>query len=64
VIGLDPEYHWAVVGEPSRKYLWVLSRTPSLPDATFEGILTLIREKGYDTGRLVRTRQTGESSSS
>ena len=28
VIGLDPDYRWAVVGEPGRRWLWVLSRTP------------------------------------
>ena len=28
VIGLDPDYHWAVVGNPNRKNLWILSRTP------------------------------------
>ena len=26
VIGLSPEYQYAIVGEPSRKYLWILSR--------------------------------------
>lgn len=30
VMGLDNDYRWAVVGNPNRKYLWVLSRTPQL----------------------------------
>src|SRR5690606_10310949 len=30
IIDLSPEYRWAVVGHPSRDYLWILSRTPSL----------------------------------
>ena len=30
IIDLDPDYQWAVVGVPSRKYLWILSRTPTL----------------------------------
>ena len=30
IIDLDPDYQWAVVGEPSRKYLWILSRTPTM----------------------------------
>jgi len=33
IIGLDPEYRWAVVGAPSRKYAWVLARTPTLESA-------------------------------
>jgi len=54
IIGLDPEYKWAVVGHPSRRYLWILSRSPQLPEATYEHILQLIRSKGYDPARLIR----------
>ncbi len=53
VVAVDPEYRWAVVGEPSRKYLWVLSRTPQLDDATYGAILKRIREElAYDSERL------------
>ena len=38
VIDLDREYRWAVVGHPSRDYLWILSRTPRMDDATLAGI--------------------------
>lgn len=60
VIGLDPNYRWAVVGEPSRRWLWVLSRTPRLPEAEFERALGLARANGYrlDTLRVSR-RQRG-----
>ena len=57
VIGLDPEYRWAVVGEPSRKYLWILSRTPTLSTTEHQQALAIIREKGYDPDRLVNTPQ-------
>jgi len=32
VIALAPDYRYAIVGEPSRSYVWVLSRTPTLDD--------------------------------
>ena len=57
IIDLGPEYECAVVGHPSRKYLWILSRTPTLVPAVYEGILERLRAKGYDTGRLRRTVQ-------
>lgn len=57
VIGLDPEYRWAVVGEPSRKYLWILSRTPRMSDAEYEHALRIIRKNGYDESRLIKTPQ-------
>jgi len=33
IIDLDPDYRYAVIGHPSREYLWILSRTPTMqPD--------------------------------
>lgn len=58
VIALDPEYRWSVVGEPSRQYLWILSRTPQLDEATYAAILERIEvELGYDVERLERMPQ-------
>jgi apolipoprotein D and lipocalin family protein len=59
VIGLDPEYRWAIVGEPSRDYLWILSRTPSIPDELYQRLMEQVRAAGYDTTRLRRTPQPG-----
>jgi apolipoprotein D and lipocalin family protein len=57
VIDLEPDYGWAVVGHPSREYLWILSRTPTMDAAVYDGILGRLRAQGYDTGKLVRTPQ-------
>jgi len=57
VIDLAPDYSYAVVGEPSRKYLWILSRTPQLSEATMSQILTHMEQKGYDPSPLIKTPQ-------
>jgi apolipoprotein D and lipocalin family protein len=59
IIELDDNYQWAVVGEPSRKYLWILSRTPLMEEAVYEGILDRLPQKGYDPAGLRRTAQVG-----
>jgi lipocalin len=59
VIALDPEYRWSVVGEPGRRYLWVLSRTPTLDETTYADILRRIEALGYDTSRLELMPQQG-----
>jgi len=46
-----------VVGHPNRKYLWILSRTPALAPAVYEGIVERLREQGYDPGKLSVTLQ-------
>jgi apolipoprotein D and lipocalin family protein len=58
VLVLNSFYEYAVVGEPSRKYLWVLSRTPVLDKSTYRGILQRIEELGYDSSKLRLTTQS------
>jgi len=57
VIGLAPDYRYAVVGEPSREYLWILSRTPALAEQDRKMIDELLRAQGYDPAKLVATPQ-------
>jgi apolipoprotein D and lipocalin family protein len=57
VIDLDPEYRYAVVGHPSRQYLWILSRTRSMDGALYESLVERIEKLGYDVSDLRRTPQ-------
>jgi apolipoprotein D and lipocalin family protein len=57
IVDLGPDYEYAVVGHPARKYLWILSRTPSMDEATYQGILDRLRAQAYDLSRLERTLQ-------
>lgn len=58
IIELDADYSYAVVGEPSRNFLWILSRTPTLDEDLYQAILGRLPEKGYDPAALVRTPQS------
>ncbi len=57
VIDLAEDYSYAVVGHPSRDYLWILSRTAHMNEDTFQTIVTKLRSSGYETERLQRTLQ-------
>lgn len=52
VLDLDPDYRWAVVGGPTRKFLWVLARDPQLEPEVFEGIKARAAARGYAVERL------------
>ena len=58
ILDLDPGYRHAVVGDPSRKYLWILGREPVMPDGTYQGLVAAAARAGFDTARLVRTMQS------
>ncbi|MOA39443.1 Outer membrane lipoprotein Blc precursor [compost metagenome] len=53
VLYLDDDYRTALVGNPDRKYLWLLSRTPVVSEATRERLIEVAEEQGYDTDRLI-----------
>lgn len=57
IIDLGEKYEFAVVGHPKRNYLWILSRTPIMKEATYLQILNRLQAQNYDTSRLVRTLQ-------
>ena len=57
IIGLDENYQWAIVGSPSRKNLWILSRTPQMDSTLYQSLLQKARDKGFDTHLLVNTLQ-------
>lgn len=52
VIALDPGYQWAMVGEPGRRYLWILSRTPGMDHHRLETLKARAQAMGYDLARL------------
>lgn len=53
VIQLDPDYRWAVVGDPRRKYLWILSREPTMDAELFARLKAGAEAMGYDLAPLV-----------
>lgn len=55
VVGLDPDYRWAVVGAPGRDYLWILSRAPEMTPADYDAAVAIARREGFETARLQRT---------
>ena len=57
VIDVGEQYEYLVVGHPSRDYLWILSREPSLPRATLDGAIERARANGFPVGILSYTRQ-------
>jgi apolipoprotein D and lipocalin family protein len=61
IIGLGPEYTWAVVGTPSREYLWILSRTPGMSAASYERAIEIARGNGFDVTRVVKTTNSSRA---
>jgi len=60
ILELGQNYEYAVVGDPSRKYLWILSRTPQIDEALYNQLLANMAKRGFATERMIRTTQLSE----
>jgi len=60
VLAIGPDYDYAVVGEPGRRYGWILARTPTLPDATRAQIDRQLRELGYQPELFENSAHTAD----
>lgn len=58
ILALDQKsYRWALVGHPNRKFLWILSRESALDEATYNQIVKLAADAGFDTDKIAKTPQ-------
>ncbi len=57
VLSVDSDYRFALVGDPLRKTLWVLSRTPQMDVPTYEMLVGVAREQGFAVDKLRMTTQ-------
>lgn len=63
VFALDDDYQWALVGDPSREYLWMLARTPRIDPALYQDLIEQAAAQGFDTQAIVQTEVRNNSSS-
>jgi apolipoprotein D and lipocalin family protein len=57
VLDLDADYQWVMVGHPSRRYGWIMARSKTLPDSTYQSILDRTRSQGYDPAKFSKVPQ-------
>ena len=58
ILAVAPDGEWMIIGSSSPKYLWILSRTPKLPEKTLEYIVALAAQRGYNVGKLIYVKQS------
>lgn len=61
ILDLDKDYKYAAIGDPKREYLWILSRTPEMKDATYQNILRRVEQLGFNPAKLQKTPQNAQA---
>jgi len=57
IIELDEDYQYALVGDPSRKYLWILGRQKIMEEITIQKLLEVARKNGFDVDNMEKIKQ-------
>ncbi len=57
IVFLDESYSQTVIGRTARDYVWLMARTPEIPDSDYQRFLTLIAEEGYDVSKVRKVPQ-------
>ncbi len=57
VLALDDDYQWSLVAGPDRSYLWILARTPTLPDATYRDLVERAESLAFPVEELIEVDQ-------
>jgi apolipoprotein D and lipocalin family protein len=57
IIYLADDYGQTVIGRQKRDYVWIMSRTPTIPDADYQKLVAFIGEQGYDVTRVRKVPQ-------
>lgn len=63
VLYIDDDYQYALIGQPSRRYMWILSRQPHLDEEIYNQLVQRAAEDGYDITQLRKTSQSDPSPS-
>ena len=57
VVYLDEDYTQTVIGRQKRDFVWIMARTPTLPDEDYEKILSFVESLGYDMSKVQKVPQ-------
>ena len=57
IVYLDKDYQHTIIGRQQRDYVWIMARTPHIPDRVYTELETFVASLGYDPGRLEKTHQ-------
>ena len=57
IIDLADDYSWALVSNPKRTTLWILSRTPNMDETLYNSLIAKLVEKGFEKEKIVKMVQ-------
>lgn len=57
IVYLDDDYSTTIIGRQARDFVWLMARTPEIPEAEYRNLVEFIGELGYDESQVQRVPQ-------
>lgn len=57
IVYLDDDYSTTIIGRQKRDFVWLMARTPTIPDDEYDRLESMIESLGYDLTKLQRVPQ-------
>jgi len=57
IIYVDNDYSKTVIARQKRDFIWIMARSPQIPDAEYQELVELAESVGYDVSKIQRVPQ-------
>lgn len=54
---LNEDYSQTIIGRNKRDYFWIQARTPKIPEADYQSLLSMLAAQGYDVTKVRKVPQ-------
>ena len=52
IMYLDSDYTQTIIGRSKRDYVWIMARTPEIPEANYQKLVDIVAAEGYDISQI------------
>lgn len=57
IVDVAPDYSWTIIGVPNREHVWIMARTQTLPQDTYDSLVAKVKENLFDVSKLEKVPQ-------
>lgn len=57
IVYVDPEYTQTIIGRNARDYVWIMARTPTIPNQDYLKLVGILKQQGYDVSKIQKVPQ-------
>lgn len=57
IVFVSDDYSKTIIGRIKRDYVWIMARTPAIPEQEYQQLISMIQQQGYDVSKIQKVPQ-------